>query len=249
MSKHVVFSLLWSVAGSCSLALRLVFGKVLHEICAGSIDLPPESFDLIDYEVEVNSQDWARWGDRLHEVDIESHQVRAFGTVLLHACFYHFFAALDILAPRLDGFQNQSELIHKAGRAERRVYAMLNFESTIVHPFASCVCTHYSVEVLYSTCCMDLKIEASGVSLVHSPNQPFLVEFHARICVDHWFICTRANSISITSCRMALLLLCAARMRCVSVRFLCGYAFWLVVMVSTKPDIFILSMIRSCNAI
>ena len=75
MSKYVVFCLLWSVAGSCSLALRITFGKVLREIAAGQIDLPSEPSDLIDFEVEVGSQEWVRWGDRLSDVEIESHQV------------------------------------------------------------------------------------------------------------------------------------------------------------------------------
>lgn len=87
LSKHLVWSVLWAFAGCLTLKDRLRFCEEIANILPASVPLPSElaaggdgkgssvATALIDFEVRVDSCDWALYDDRVSSVELESHSV------------------------------------------------------------------------------------------------------------------------------------------------------------------------------
>ena len=81
MTKWVISSAIWGIAGSLKLAGRYQFGEKIYEIC--DFDLPdPSGPPLIDYEVRVEDQQWHLWKERVPRIDVVIEKVTKSDTVI-----------------------------------------------------------------------------------------------------------------------------------------------------------------------
>lgn len=66
ISKWVLFSVMWGVAGSMSLSERQKFGDMISKFCP--IDLPTKTataVSLIDFEVKIEEGTWVAWNKKV----------------------------------------------------------------------------------------------------------------------------------------------------------------------------------------
>lgn len=81
MTKWVVSSSIWGIAGSLKLAGRYDFGNKIYDIT--DVDLPDQSGPpLIDYEVRIDDQQWHLWKERVPRIDVEIEKVTSADTVI-----------------------------------------------------------------------------------------------------------------------------------------------------------------------
>ena len=86
--KYLLFSITWAFGGPMKLELRSEFGNELCDI-AGVMDVgidTPDTSDLslLDYEVQIETQQWSPWKDKLSNPELEQHKIRD-QTVVINA--------------------------------------------------------------------------------------------------------------------------------------------------------------------
>ena len=78
LSKYLVYATLWAFGGSLSLKNRLMYCAELTNLVPPSIPLPDIKKDgiaLIDFEVRLDTGDWAPYEDRVESVELAAQQV------------------------------------------------------------------------------------------------------------------------------------------------------------------------------
>lgn len=81
MTKWVISSSIWGIAGSLKLHERYDFGNKIYDIT--DVALPDQSGPpLIDYEVRVEDQQWHLWKERVPRIDVELEKVTKSDTVI-----------------------------------------------------------------------------------------------------------------------------------------------------------------------
>lgn len=74
MHKQVAVAVLWGMGGSMNLATRTEFGQKLGEF--GSVPMPSAgNYPLIDFEVQIEDQEWHLWKDKVPFIDVDPTKV------------------------------------------------------------------------------------------------------------------------------------------------------------------------------
>ncbi|KAI8619674.1 dynein heavy chain [Chytriomyces sp. MP71] len=80
VSKRLLLALVWSFSGDCKLDLRAKLGEYLRSL--SSIELPPQSSSLIDFDVNIATGDWVPWHGKVPTIEIESQSVSSADVVI-----------------------------------------------------------------------------------------------------------------------------------------------------------------------
>lgn len=82
VTKRLLISIIWAFSGDAKLDLRAEMGEFLRT--RTGIDLPPmaSGSSLIDFDVQVNTGEWAGWQSRVPSIEIDSHAVTASDVVV-----------------------------------------------------------------------------------------------------------------------------------------------------------------------
>lgn len=78
--RWLLFSILWSFAGSAAWSIRCDLGNLLCSLAG--LNLPEESSNLVDYRVRVVDGEFESWSQIVPRSEIESHQVTATNVVV-----------------------------------------------------------------------------------------------------------------------------------------------------------------------
>jgi dynein heavy chain 1 len=92
VTKKFVLSLIWSFAGDAKLDLRAKVGEFLRTSTV--IDMPNDTGNLIDYDVDMRNGDWVPWHVKVPTVEIETHNV----------------ASADVVIPTVDTLRHEEVL-------------------------------------------------------------------------------------------------------------------------------------------
>jgi dynein heavy chain 1 len=76
LSRWLVWSTLWAFGGSLSLKNRLRYCSELLNLVPPSIPMPDtKKAALLDYEVRIDTSDWATYEERVDSIELESQKV------------------------------------------------------------------------------------------------------------------------------------------------------------------------------
>ncbi|PAA89834.1 hypothetical protein BOX15_Mlig025375g2 [Macrostomum lignano] len=78
-SKTIVVSVLWAMSGDGKLKIREQLGEFIRGV--STIPLPPGNSPIIDYEVTIQGE-WAPWGNKVPQMEVESHKITATDVVI-----------------------------------------------------------------------------------------------------------------------------------------------------------------------
>ncbi|KAL7751554.1 dynein heavy chain [Sorochytrium milnesiophthora] len=71
--KRLVSAVVWSFSGDARLELRQQLSEYVHGIT--TLDLPPRTDSIIDYDVNIATGDWVSWQSRVPQIEVETHNV------------------------------------------------------------------------------------------------------------------------------------------------------------------------------
>ncbi|KAJ1517337.1 hypothetical protein HMI55_000021, partial [Coelomomyces lativittatus] len=73
LTKKLLLALVWSMAGATKPQMRQIFTQFLSTITA--IPFPPDSKDLIDFDVQLPMAEWVPWAERVPSIEMATHNV------------------------------------------------------------------------------------------------------------------------------------------------------------------------------
>ncbi|KAF9161045.1 hypothetical protein DFQ26_004928 [Actinomortierella ambigua] len=93
ISKRLIFSAIWSLAGDAKLELRTKLGEYVRGIT--TIDLPNmANMSIIDFDVHISTGEWVPWQSKVPIIEIETHTV----------------AEADVVIPTVDTVRHEEVL-------------------------------------------------------------------------------------------------------------------------------------------